>query len=529
MPGAGNSARPAPAGVAIIRRVPLLLFLFLAFPLEAAVLRLAAYDDQGRLMSAETLRAHIGRADRRKPNKTGAADILLTSLEGQGFEKPAVEDMEGPVLRWRSPSRVRVSLPWPVKEDGFSMIWLDKSGEGYRDGDTVMLNSEIARAQLEALEKSWRKRTKEWNPIYKPGSKSEKLYVSAREAVEGAAKIELPAKRAAAFDEALRDVSLAWQKLLFEHGLQISLQARNKESSRFGLTLDESFANHVESQDWVLQRLARSGTGWVRLVFRANPSDFAYEYGRSFTVYDKIIAELKSKNIRIMACVLDTTQWRRDLTPELYSRRVRNLVVRYASKIRSWEVGSELNGDWLGGPKTPLGLEKTFRIYKAGVEAVKAHEPTLETVATLYWWEATAPGEEYSLGGWLKRYVPEGFGEGLDVVSLSLQPEDNPVGMAFERVFDQVREALPAQKLMLGSFGYVEKSELNGYWWFDPKDIDAARKDLLVLYTAASCAMPRSLCGGFWWQTLDQMLLPQTKKMTDLFWVHQKSLEQMGR
>lgn len=501
-----------------------------ASPLSAAVLRLVAYDEQGRVMGAEALKAYTGRADRRKGLEPDSAAIVVFALDGGGFEKPVLKDENGRLLlRWTGPERARLGLSWPVRGDGFSAIRIDKGGEGYRDGETVFLNEEIARAQFGLLQKAWLRRTKDWNPLYQPGSKSRKLYEKAALALEDAAKISGEDKRAEAFDEALHETSMSWQKLLFEHGLQIAHNEKTRGELRYGLTLDESFANHVESQKWVIERVARSRANWVRLVFKANPADFTYEYSRSFAVYDQIVTELRARNIRIMASVLDSTQWPRGLTPEAYSRRTRNLLMRYATKIRSWEVGSELNGDWHGGLRTPLGLDKVFRIYQEGVKTVKSHEPTLETVATLYWWDTTAPGEEYSLSGWLRRFIPEGFGKDIDVVSLSLQPEDHPVGTAFERIFDEVHQALPNQKLMLGSFGYVEKTDVIGYWWFDPKDTDAARKDLLVLYTAAACAAPRSLCGGFWWQTLDQMLQPQTRKVTDLFWVYQKSLEQMGR
>ena len=249
---------------------------------------------------------------------------------------------------------------------------------------------------------------------------------------------------------------------------------------------------------------------------------------RSFEPYDTLISELTLRNIKVMACPLDTAQWPRTLTPEAYAARVTNLLRRYGDRIRSWEVGPEINGDWLGGSRAPLGAARVFEIFTAGARAVKAVDPALETVATLYWWDGTAPDAEHSLYGWLERYIPQGFGKDLDVVSLSLQPEDNPVGMAFDGIFRAVHEMLPGKKLMLGSFGYVEREKLAGYWWLDPKDIDGARKDLVLLYNAAACAEPSSMCGGFWWQTLDQMLTP-SRRTTDLFLVYRRGLYQLGK
>ena len=75
----------------------------------------------------------------------------------------------------------------------------------------------------------------------------------------------------------------------------------------------------------------------------------------------------------------------------------------------------------------------------------------------------------------------------------------------------------------------MERGERRGSWWLAPDDADGARKDIAILYTTASCAMPRSLCGGFWWQTLDQMLPPGRRKATDLYKVWRRTLDQLGR
>jgi len=216
------------------------------------------------------------------------------------------------------------------------------------------------------------------------------------------------------------------------------------------------------------------------------------------------------------------------MTPQVYAQRTKNLVLHYQEQIRSWEVGSELNGDWLGGVSAPLTCDQVFHIYSAGAAKIKELDPSLETVATLYWWDGTAPDAGHSLFGWLQRYSRQGFSRNLDVLSLSLQPDDNPVGLAFETIFERVQEVLPDKKLMLGSLGYVDKDKLQGYWWFRPDDVPAAREDLLSFATTASCAMPRSLCGGFWWQTLEQMI-PGKGRTTTLYDTYAKTLQRIGR
>jgi hypothetical protein len=176
-----------------------------------------------------------------------------------------------------------------------------------------------------------------------------------------------------------------------------------------------------------------------------------------------------------------------------------------------------------------MSPDQVYRIFSAGAAQAKKLDPTTETVATLYWWEQTAPDRAHSLSGWLNRFSNEGFGKSVDVVGLELFPEDNPVGFSFERIFDETSEAIPGTTLMLSSFGYVEKDTVSGYWWLSPEDIDGGRKDLLILYTGASCAMRYSVCGGFWWQTLDQMLPIGNHRATDLYKIHSRTMSQLGR
>ncbi len=493
----------------------------------ASRMKIAAYDPNGERMGLEALLSLISRED----SDGGASERTLVVSRPDKVSKPVrfeLRDEDGIVLLWEKLSRVRVGFPWPVKEDGFSTIWIDNGGEGYKDGDSILLNEELALGQYRAFKESREARLRDFSPIYKPSGRSRKMAKAVDKKIADARRREDPRDRAADFDEALKSVSLAWQKLLFEHGLQIAHNDKKKERLRFGVTLDDAFLVDIQDHEWFVDRIERSGANWVRLIFRSNPADFLYAERDSFTEYDPLIKMLREKGIRILGTVLDTAQWPKTLTPKAYAERTRNLALHYGKEIRTWDVGNEINGNWLGGIRTPLGLDKTFRITQAGAKAVKAIEPSLETVATLYWWDGTAPDWEHSLTGWLARFVPLGFGDNIDTVALSLQPDDNPVGMAFEQIFRIVRDALPIQRVMLGSFGYVEADELKGFWWLHPDDVDGARKDLMILYTAASCAMPRSLCGGFWFATRGQ-LLTRENKTTDLYRIFRRTMRRLGR
>lgn len=515
---------------------PLLLLLSacLAAPLSAesprGTVQLLAYDTDGKLLDLEGLLSFIGRADGKSPRDPAKSAILATSLDLLATpDKPKLrQEAEKLLLSWEKLPRVQLSLPWPVSDDGFSTVWADKEGAGFTDSDVVLLNEQVALTQYRLFHDSLRKHMTDMEPLYKQGSKSRKKAEEAKDLIAKAYAEKEPRSRAKAFDKALHVISLAWQKMLFEHGVQVALGEKTKNTLRFGLSLDENLLQRLDHYKWLIGAIHRSGTNWVRLVFRSNPDDFTYANLRSFNDYDEIITELRSRGLRVMGSVLDTSQWPRTLTPAAYSERAKNLVLHYKDQIRSWEVGSEINGNWLGGQKEPLSADQVFRIYTTAAAKVKEIDPSLETVATLYWWDGTAPDEEHSTLGWLKRRSREGFGRNLDVVGISLQPDDNPVGMAFESIFERVHQEMPDKRLMLASLGYVEDETLRGYYWLDRTDVESARSDLLILLTTASCAMPRSYCGGFWWQTLEQML-PGSRKTTSLFNDHIKTLEQLGR
>ncbi|MEK7389076.1 MAG: hypothetical protein AAB036_05215 [Elusimicrobiota bacterium] len=508
----------------------LLLALLTCVPARAASIRLFAFDGRSAPYTAEGLATLLSRADARAPS-LDTLPLWAVPMDGKSPRRRLALAPDENIVRgsWEHTPRVRLELIWPVFEDGYNSVVADNNGEGFIDGDTVYLDEEIAVTQYRRFKDMWKRRISDWQPLYKPTKKAKDLSDAAKDAMAAAAREKDTPSRAKLYKRALNLVSLAWQHVLFEHALQHGLDERHAPTQRFGLTIDEGILKRLDDLDWIVKAVHRSGANWVRLVFRANSGDFTYSSLRSFNEYDGVVELLSAKRIKVMGCILDTTQWPKTLTPGRYAERVKNIVLHYRGKISSWEVGSEINGDWLGGVGAPLSIEDAYKIYSSGVDKVKEIDPALETVATLYGWEETAPDVEHSVSGWLERHAKHGFGRNLDIVGLSVQPEDNPAGMGLERLFTIVSDAMPAQKLMLTSLGFVEKDTLQGYWWLDPHDIDGARKDIAVLYTAVSCAMPRSLCGAFWWQTLEQMLPPGRRKGTELFKAWRRVLGQFGR
>ena len=506
------------------------LTLLLAAHAGAASIKIIAFNEKSAPHEAPGLVKLLARADEKSPDPKKIPLWAAVIGAQSSLQRMQLSQKDGHLLAsWEGTAPVRLELIWPVFEDGYNAVAADNGGAGFKDGETVYLAEEIAKTQYNRFKESWKWRALDWQPLYKPGKKSKELHDAAKDAMAAAAREKDPPTRGKMHEMALHAISLAWANALIEHGVQRALTDRRASEHRFGLTLDEGMLKRLDDLDWIVDAVSRSGANWVRLVFRANSSDFTYASLRSFNEYDGIVDRLARKKISVMGCVLDTTQWPKSLTAELYGERVKNLVLHYRGKITSWEVGSELNGDWLGGAGAPFSPDEIYRIYAAGAAKVKELDPEMETVATLYAWEETAPDREHSLSGWLTTQVKRGFGKNLDVLGLSIQPEDNPAGMGLEHMVTVARDALPGQKLLITSLGFAEKDQVKGYWWLSPNDVESARKDVAVLYTTVSCAMPRSLCGVFWWQPLDQMLPSGNRKGTELYKMWKRALAQLGR
>jgi hypothetical protein len=506
------------------------LALALAAPARAATVKLFGFDAQGRALDLPALLARLGRADDKLPRDPDKAAIWAFPIDGQAPPTRVKLAQAGKLLTaaWTG-GPAALHLVWPVREDGYSAAIADNGGHGFDDGAAVFLEEELAMTEYRLLKESLQKKSEDGRAPYAPSAKARELVDAAKAAIAEAAKRREAPARAAAFAVALRAVAVARETSLYERGrLRLRERAFAKDA-RFGLTLDDGLLKRLGDVDWIADSISHSGTNWVRLVFAPNPRDFSYGAAASFNEYDSVVKALKKRRLKILGGVLDTAQWPRTLTPEIYAARVKNLAARYAGEVDAWEVGSELNGDWLGGARAPLASDQVFAVFSAGAAAARAADPKAELVATLYSWEETAPDRAHSLSGWLAAYAPKGFGRDVDLVGLDVFPEDNPAGLGLERAFDSLAAALPETRVFLSAFGYVEEDKLKGYWWLTPDDVDGARKDLILLYTAGSCAMTRSVCGGFWWQTLDQMLPPGRQKAADLFKIHVHALHELGR
>lgn len=509
----------------------LLLALFAHAPAAAATVDVVAYDEAGRMLDTDAFLRHVARAEfAAEGAPIDRSGLYLYDPEGApAAGRPWwVATSTTPRWRWSGTERVAVSLPWPVPGDGFSTLILDGDGTGYGDGETIVLNEAAAKGAWRRFREACERRARDFDPPFKPDEGFRKAEARAKADLVAAQAASDGRERGMLFDRALASISSAWHTMIFEHGRQIAKHGHAGKALRYGLTLDESLVDRLSDHAWVADKTAAAGADWVRLVFRTQGDDLLFAKPASFALYDGIVRDLRKRNLHIMGSPLDSALWPRGLTPEAYVERTRNLAAHYKDSIRSWEVASEPNGSWLGGWRTPLPDETVLAAVNAAAAEVKKLDPALETVGTLYWWEGTAHDDVHPLFAWLRWAQPRGFGKDLDVVALSVFPDENPLGLAFDPVFTRLARRFPDKKIMLGSFGFVEGAELKGYWWLEPGAVEEPRKDVVVLFTGEACALPQGIGGGFFFATLEQML-GADKKATPLYALQRMTFKRFQR
>jgi hypothetical protein len=174
-----------------------------------------------------------------------------------------------------------------------------------------------------------------------------------------------------------------------------------------------------------------------------------------------------------------------------YRQRAGSFVNAFGSQIDLWEVGNEVNGEWLG--RTSQTVAKMSAAYQVVTAAGG------RTALTLYYnpncW-STASHEMFT---WTKANVPAAMKAGLDYVFISYYPEDCnnywPSQTTWQSVFDQLHQMFPNAKL-----GFGESGNSND------RDPVAQKIFLLHRYYQLQIQGDNYVGGYFWWYYVEDAL-----------------------
>lgn len=253
-----------------------------------------------------------------------------------------------------------------------------------------------------------------------------------------------------------------------------------------GVTLES--VGHLAEIEQALARHSRRPT--ARIVFQrgAGPARYARAVRR---LHD---------DAYLMGEILDSTAVRRTTVRE-YRNRTRAFVRRFGSRLDYYEIGNELNGEWLGRPRT---IDAKVAAAYDVVEREHAGLGLRSVVTLNYWpsrdcyardWEATVP---------FARQLPRRVRQGVDLVLLSFyetacSPRARPSVEQFASTLRSLRRIFPGARVGIGELGAQGRAD--GL----PQDPTPAEKERIArryigMHDRLRAEVgPRFVGGYFWW------------------------------
>jgi hypothetical protein len=450
--------------------------------LRAGLIRFHVYDITGQRLDWATFRGH----QENGKGQDGDNDMLVdpvTLRVRAGW--PLYEDAGDPVLD-RPAGPAALTMAWPTP-DGYSALILDLPQPG-----TYVFNQLTAQQAVADLENALSAR-----PSYRPSPAFMASWRTARSEVvlAAAARTETDKGRHGAL--AYESTVHAQLLLLREFGVQYAAErggGRSAPLANHGLRLPLRTAVIGFTFDTIrpgagdLDRVStladgRRGAAAVRLVF---------DLRQSPDYYAATVRAAHARGVLVVGQILDSSdmaavsraQWRRR-------------VVQFVSglpDIDIWEVGNEVNGNWLGsGAADKIAYAAAY---------VKAHTRA-STMLTLYW-QLGEDDPEHSMFTWASS-LPSSTVRNLDQIGLSVYPEDHPLGSTFDRVFTTLHATFPRQRLAITELGYWS-ADLGHTWWWGSHDdpLGKGRGAVADLYARAVLGYSYSAGGTYWWYFLEE-------------------------
>jgi hypothetical protein len=374
---------------------------------------------------------------------------------------------------------VGLSMAWPTASTGYSTLFLDNGGSGFLDGTTFNFTYRAALDYQQKLSAALARR-----PSFIPTSAFTAAQQQADDLISQAAAAGTEASRGALGQQALDALALAFELLLRDAGLQ---RARSSPPAFWwGVTIDRTtdYVSVLSSISALVQNDPHQA--YARIVF----DEFVPAAN-----YDAIVAAALTANIVVVGQILDSSAMAK-YNLARWQTRVQEYVDHFP-QIAVWEIGNEVNGEWLG-PQVREKLE-----YAASY--VKVKDPADITVLTFYWQMGTAGKPANAVFQWISDNVTPALKANVDVVALSTWIGDAPLGIAHDEVFERLHALFPDKSVVMGELGYWSPRTSKYWWWHSPERPDTVRRALARQMYLANLSFPYGLGGNFWWYYYDEM------------------------
>lgn len=254
----------------------------------------------------------------------------------------------------------------------------------------------------------------------------------------------------------------------------------------YGVTID-SIDNLAET---VSSLKSMSAKPTVRIVFDEN-KDASY--------YMDAVSQIHAVSF-VMGELLDS-YYVKNYSTAAYGARTSEYLNMLGSNVDIWEIGNEINGEWLGDTMTVVAkMKSTYDLVKAKGKAA---------ALTLYYNEGCWQNKSNEMFTWTQNNVPANMKQDLDYVWVSYYEDDcNNLQPVWPQVFEKLATMFPNSKIGFGEVGtkyadrkaaYINRyyrmkinhpNYVGGYfWWYFRQDMVPFTKPLWSVLNSAMQAI----------------------------------------
>ena len=260
---------------------------------------------------------------------------------------------------------------------------------------------------------------------------------------------------------------------------QVSFSASIDTNRVWGLTLDA--VNNLSAIVTSLQNLNKKPT--TRIVF----DEFV-------PATDYVTAVTQIHNVSFIMGELLDSYYMNKYSLSQYAARTNEYLNLLGSKVDIWEVGNEVNGEWLG--TTPDVIAKIDTAYSI----IKAQNK--KTELTLYYNQDCWSNSNNEMFRWVNKNLSSKLRNGLDYVLVSYYEDDcNGLQPNWQKVFDSLHVLFPNSKLGIGECGTKTSGNKAAF---------------ISRYYKMNITTPNYVGGYFWWY-FKQDCVPYTNALWTTF------------
>ena len=191
----------------------------------------------------------------------------------------------------------------------------------------------------------------------------------------------------------------------------------------------------------------------------------------------------------VMGEILDSF-YMKNITTDAYSARTAEYMNALGDNVDIWEIGNEINGEWLGD--TPTVVAKMNAAYNV----VKAKGKKAEL--TLYYNELCWASQSNEMFTWAQNNISAAMKQGLDYVLVSYYEDDcNNLQPDWPQVFQKLATMFPNSKIGFGEVG---------------SKFVTLKAPYITRYYNMKINHPNYIGGYFWWY-FSQDMVPSTTSL----------------